>query len=66
MSPETKKASQNARGDSTKRKYQRKKVKFLSQPWMVGVFSISFSIERFEFSLAVRCLLGGPGLLQDA
>jgi len=45
MSPETKEASQNPRGDSTERKYQRKKLKFLSQPRMVPLFSISFSIE---------------------
>jgi hypothetical protein len=35
MSPETKEASKNPIGDSTERKYQRKKLKFLSQPRMV-------------------------------
>ncbi len=65
MSPETKEASQNARGDSTERKYQRKKLKFLSQPRMIPVFSISFSIEWFEFSPAFTCLPGGLGLLGD-
>jgi hypothetical protein len=45
MPPESKEASQNARGDSTERKYQRKKLKFLFQPRMVSVFPISFSIE---------------------
>jgi hypothetical protein len=35
MSPESKEATQNAIGDSTERKYQRKKLKFLSQPRMV-------------------------------
>jgi len=65
MSLETKEASQNARGVSTERKYQSKKLKFLSQPRMIPVFAISFSIEWFEFSPAFTCLPGGLGLLGD-
>jgi hypothetical protein len=35
MHPKTMEASQNGRWDSTERKYQRKKLKFLSQPRML-------------------------------
>ncbi len=58
MSLETKEASQNARGHYTERKYQRKKLKFLYQPWMVQFSQFLFQLNDLNFLLHLGVYLG--------